>query len=313
VNVSNRTWTTLAVVLSAVALLSCGGGGGGGGGLSCPGGKSSGAGPISLCYRVQLTTGQQAAFEAAVARLNAVIAGSTLSTVNVNEKCDDGSLVTPTVNKSIAGLVILVNVKDMGASSGILAASGPCVIRGASKLPLVSVMEMNTNYLSRLSDANLRKTVLHEMTHALGFGTLWDQFTPSLLDATAHTYTGAAALAAAKADNAAPGTWTTVPVEDCVTLPPGATSCGGGTRDAHWRWATFDTELMTGWITNADQPLSATTLASLQDLGYTADLTQADPYTIPGAAARIPEAAAGGGFWLGDDARKVPPVEVPED
>ncbi len=310
-NRSNRAWTMLAVVLPVASLLSCGGGGGGGGsGPSCPGGQSTSSGLIGLCYRTTLTTSQKAAFEAAVARLNAVIAASTLSTVDVNEKCDDGSMVAPTVNRTIDGLLILVNVKDMG-SGGVLAMSGPCIIRKISRLPIASVMEMNTVYLSQLSDANLRKTVLHEMTHALGFGTLWDQYTPSFLDTTTHEYTGAAALAAAKADNSAPAAWTTVPVEDCVSHPSG--SCGSGTIDSHWRWATFDNELMTGWITDGDQPFSATTLASLQDLGYTVDLTKADAYTIPlPAAALLPGAAPAQGIWLGDDAWHGTPVEVPE-
>jgi len=40
------------------------------------------------------------------------------------------------------------------------------------------------------------------------------------------------------------------------------------------------TELMTGFISSASNPLSRTTVASVRDLGYVVDLSQADPYTL---------------------------------
>ena len=42
-------------------------------------------------------------------------------------------------------------------------------------------------------------------------------------------------------------------------------------------------ELMAGGQTSrGTKPLSAITIQSLADLGYTVDVTQADPYTLPG-------------------------------
>jgi hypothetical protein len=43
---------------------------------------------------------------------------------------------------------------------------------------------------------------------------------------------------------------------------------------------------MTGFISNGLNPMSRLTISSLADLGYQVDPTQADAYTLPGAAAR---------------------------
>ena len=57
-----------------------------------------------------------------------------------------------------------------------------------------------------------------------------------------------------------------------------------GTRDSHWRETVFVNELMTGFVGNAGNPLSALTIASLADMGYTVNLAAAEPYTLPGPA-----------------------------
>ena len=65
-----------------------------------------------------------------------------------------------------------------------------------------------------------------------------------------------------------------------MKVPVENTQGAQGTRDAHWRESTFANELMTGFVSLASNPLSTVTIASLQDLGYAVDLTQAEPYTI---------------------------------
>ena len=60
-----------------------------------------------------------------------------------------------------------------------------------------------------------------------------------------------------------------------------------GSDDAHWRKSVLGTELMTQAI-NANarsSPLSAISIQALADLGYTVDLSLADAYRLPTAAA----------------------------
>jgi hypothetical protein len=57
---------------------------------------------------------------------------------------------------------------------------------------------------------------------------------------------------------------------------------GSGTMEVHWREATFDREVMTGFVeANDDMPLSSMSIASLADLGYAVNLLSADPYQVP--------------------------------
>jgi hypothetical protein len=56
---------------------------------------------------------------------------------------------------------------------------------------------------------------------------------------------------------------------------------GSGTRDGHWRDSVFGNELMTGFLSPGMNPLSRMTAASLQDMGYTVSLDDAQPYALP--------------------------------
>ena len=67
------------------------------------------------------------------------------------------------------------------------------------------------------------------------------------------------------------------------THVPIANTGGAGTREGHWREATFDHELMTGFIDPGENPVSRMTIASLADLGYQVNLEAADRYALPGA------------------------------
>lgn len=70
----------------------------------------------------------------------------------------------------------------------------------------------------------------------------------------------------------------TVPLED--TGAP-------GTRDNHWRESVFGAELMTGYLNDGVNPLSRLSVASLADLGYQVDVTQADAYSAPSLLAGL--------------------------
>ena len=77
----------------------------------------------------------------------------------------------------------------------------------------------------------------------------------------------------------------TVPLED--TGAP-------GTRDNHWRESVFGAELMTGYLNDGVNPLSRLSVASLADLGYQVDVTQADAYSPPSMLAGLRSAGRTG-------------------
>ncbi len=53
-----------------------------------------------------------------------------------------------------------------------------------------------------------------------------------------------------------------------------------GTRDSHWRESIFRNELMTGYLSGIPNPMSAMTVASLQDLGYTTNSGAASAFML---------------------------------
>ena len=135
----------------------------------------------------------------------------------------------------------------------------------------------------------------HEIGHVLGLGSLWHVRrqigNPSTEEKVLDTYV--VAPLATRAFDAAGGT--------SYTGPKVPLHQHGGGRNDHWRTEVFGSELMSwGW---SDQvPTSAVTLQGLADLGYTVDLSYADPYRLPGAAA-LGKADAPPLFELGWEAR----------
>ena len=63
---------------------------------------------------------------------------------------------------------------------------------------------------------------------------------------------------------------------------------GAGSQDGHWRESVFGNEIMSPFVSDHVEPLSAITIQSLADLGYSVDVSKADPYRLPppGSAAR---------------------------
>jgi len=127
----------------------------------------------------------------------------------------------------------------------------------------------------------LQAVILHEMGHVLGFGTLWgpqffnllqDPSDPDPVPPLADThFTGADAIAAFNAAGGTAYTGAKVPVMNIG---------GAGTVNSHWRDEVFDPELMTGFLSAGPNPLSAISVRSLQDLGYTVSVAGADPFTL---------------------------------
>lgn len=166
----------------------------------------------------------------------------------------------------IPNVMIDVGAFDADGEFGLLAVAGPTATVDAAGfvLPTRGFVDFDISDLARLeTEGTLFGVLLHEVAHALGFGTLWEE--NGLYVAGSGAYTGAEGVSAYRQefDSAA----TSVPVELDGTR---------GTIDAHWdeTWAGGEGALMTGFI---DTPLflTETTLGSFRDLGYSGQATAA--------------------------------------
>lgn len=279
----------------------------------------TGSGPfcVELIYTATPDPLLRAAADSAALRWGRIIT-STMSTEVITQlsfTCA-GIPGLNVVNKSISGLLIFMQLAPITSSTpGLvtLGSSGPCFVRSTNGLTVLGGMRLNSDYLlNNLSPQQRTDVVLHEMAHALGYGTLWSGIPsipvlPILLSGSTSTsrsgnpiFTGAAALSQYLAIGAT-GSPTSVPVENCG---------GGGTMNGHWReeggvGAGFGTELMTGYISapaGQKNPLSKLTIASMKDMGYAVDSTQADPYTLNTQACPAPLLfAPGNAVVVGND------------
>ena len=183
-------------------------------------------------------------------------------------------------------LIIYVEVVEIDGPGGTLGQAGRLVWRLHSSLPIASFIELDRDDLSRLSTNELEALILHELGHTLGFGLgPWidrnllknpslDMNDDPIVPAPDTHFSGANAIAAFNAAGGSSYTGAKVPVEN--------ESGGSASQDSHWRESVMQSELMTPRIGEAvTHPLSAITIQSLADIGYTVDVTQADAYTLP--------------------------------
>jgi hypothetical protein len=230
---------------------------------------------------------QQAAFDAAAARWkDLVIEGAPPYRV-VPTDLDPSGDCPSMLDELVDGVVIHVRIQNLG-NPNILGATGLCVIRDEGFLPVQAIMFLNTTALASLeTNGLLGPVILHEMAHALGFGTLWSISIPGLgsiqliegggscsSPAANPTFSGPAARAAFFGAVASGSTFSSTPV-------PIENTSGCGTAYSHWRKSTFGPELLTGFLSPGQAtPLSAMTVQSLRDLGYVVNDAPTDNYSF---------------------------------
>ena len=173
-----------------------------------------------------------------------------------SDRCGDHSLEIPAGERIDDLRIYITNFDSEGFTLGW---GGPSVLRETTHLPVVGCMGVDLFW------ASIPTTARHELGHVLGFGTIpiWDDYLS--WDADVH-FNGPLAVAAFDDAGGRDYTGAKVPVE------------GDG---GHWRYSVLEGELM---VPGGGGALSAITVQSLADMGYGVDLTQADPYTLPGAA-----------------------------
>lgn len=212
---------------------------------------------ITIRYLATATLRQEQAVTAAVAKWQSVIM-QDLVNIPMNAPANSCFEGQPAINESIDDIIIYVEFINIDGAGKVLGEAGPCYVRSGSNLPVVGHLKLDATDLALMErTGTLDDVVLHEMGHILGIGTMWPD--NGLLEGAGlpdPRFTGSASVAAYRALG---GLDAFVPVEN---------TGGDGTRDGHWRESTFGDELMTGYISGPNNPMSALTIASLTDLGY---------------------------------------------
>ena len=213
-------------------------------------------------------------------------------------------------DRVVDDLLIYVDIRDIDGPGGVFGGAGPCQIRADTGLPVVGTMFFDATDMDGLSEEARDETILHEMAHVIGFGTLWEYLgllkEPKSRGGADPHFIGPAALDAFLSIGGDGYT-------DSKPVP--VQSVGGpGVWDGHWRDFVFRTELMTSFIDRGKNPLSVVTLASFQDLGYDGvDLGLADEFTLPSSAMAPDIVDAGRRFDLGDHVSRAPIAVVDRD
>lgn len=191
---------------------------------------------IEIVFEGAFSTTERAAFETAADYLSALIPG---------DLPDEGA---------IDDIRITALLEPIDGPFDTLAFAGPTVLRFDSALPSEAEMTFDTADIGRqATEGSLTNTVVHEMIHALGFGTIWSNF-PGLV--TNARFTGDNAVAAYNAE-----------FSDAAAADP-LSNTGIPLDGGHWSEAVFTTEILTPTLNSAADPMSGMTVASLEDLGY---------------------------------------------
>ncbi|MYC99554.1 MAG: hypothetical protein F4X13_09860 [Gammaproteobacteria bacterium] len=232
-----------------------------------------------------LTASQREAFEEAERFWESAITGN-LSWSTLRRSSLVQCLASNGISGDVPGdrvvddLLIYVEIKEIDGRSGVFGGAGPCQIREGNSLPAVGVMFFDIADLDSMeANDQLEETIVHEMAHVIGFGTLWSHLgllqDSARADRNADThFTGAAAKAAfdeIRGDNYTDS-----------DLVPVQHQGGVGVWNGHWRELVFRTELMTPFPDRGPNPMSAVSLASFVDVGYPeVDYSVADEYVLP--------------------------------
>jgi hypothetical protein len=168
---------------------------------------------------------------------------------------------------------LTVNVQGTFRNDSVLAFAGPTQVAAAAnnrRLPTSGSATINTRYSAdyNRTPSFLRDTMVHELGHVLGIGTLWESVGQNLIDRRSVTYRANSNAGWAYGELLGSFTPTAVPVEPNVF--------------GHWDEGRFRAELMTpiAEAPGVPTPLSQLTIASLRDLGWNVNYGAAAPYAL---------------------------------
>jgi len=243
-------------------------GGGGGGGGKPPGGGGggtywSGEADGDAGYDIHIdfkgsgwiidATATTGAIDFRTAFINAAEYYTTVITADIGSALSRGKIIND--------LTVTAELTTIDGELGILGQAGPTAVYTANDLTATGKMQFDVADAQYFYDLDRwQDIVTHELTHVLGFGSLWNYGDHLGLVESAE-FTGTNAVTAYHEA----GFFGNIPVE---------TDGGSGTAGSHWDDATLKNELMTGYIGTpgdslAPNYLSKFSVMSLQDLGYT--------------------------------------------
>jgi Leishmanolysin len=158
--------------------------------------------------------------------------------------------------KVIDDLFVTAELAAIDGTGGVLGQAGPTATWNANDLTATGQMQFDVADALTYSGQGLwDDIVMHEFMHVVGFGSLWNYGSHSLVT-TDNKYIGQQGVAAYQAATHTGATF--IPVED---------GGGSGTAGSHWDEQALASELMTGYINNENY-LSNFSVMSLADLGY---------------------------------------------
>lgn len=213
---------------------------------------------ITVNFTGSVSETQRRAFEQAAGRWDRII---------------DTSFAPVTVDgQTLDGLVIDASIEAIDGDQGILGQAGPTILRPDDELPIKGIMQFDLADILRLErTGSLQDVILHEMAHVLGFGTLWSRM--GMIIGSGGNNPQFIGTAATREFRTLGGNRLgNVPVANTGSI---------GTREGHWRELVFGDELLTGFLSGAQRPISRMSIAAFEDMGYLVDYTEADPYTLP--------------------------------
>lgn len=235
--------------------------------------------PVTSAFNVDVryigtpSTAMKNAVTAAVARWRAIIT-SDLVDSPLDRPAAECFESQPAITETVDDILIYVETDAIDDVGGILGAAAPCLIRSGNRLPSMGYMRLDAADVAWLAaNGELQDVVLHEMGHILGIGSLWEDRGFVVDSGTTNPrYNGPAGIQGYRDFG---GLSSTVPLEN---------TGGPGTAESHWREETFDRELMTGYSSGSDNPLTGMTIGALQDLGYTVSFALSEPLALSAGA-----------------------------
>ena len=172
-------------------------------------------------------------------------------------------------------LLLMVATEDLDNGPRAGSTLTYCGYRESSKLPLIGALKLD---IDRVPQGDVNELILHALGHLLGVsGPSWERL-DLLRDPAHHTpgadahFVGPEAIAAFVSAGGASYQGAMVPVENDPTY---------GSVDSHWRESVLGNELMTTRLAAGTDYLSAITIQSLADIGYTVNIEEADRFILP--------------------------------